>query len=200
MIRVIDNLVTKSYADTIEHDAFKIMQYCYVRETSFNTNIYAGPIFKDENTIDYGQFSCPILHLNDNVQFRWYFDLLKSLIYSIQDSVPEIEIKGINRIKFNLLLQQPNAPINHYNIAHQDSDSKTYSAVYYCNDTDGDTFLFNEFYDQDNPPEKLTIFERVQPKKNRLVVFESNRFHASSNPILNKERIVINFVFDAMLR
>jgi Rps23 Pro-64 3,4-dihydroxylase Tpa1-like proline 4-hydroxylase len=68
--------------------------------------------------------------------------------------------------------------------------------VYYCNDSDGDTFLFNEFYDGKNP-DKLTIAQRVTPKKNRCVVFESNRMHASSSPIYSKDRRIINFVIDA---
>jgi Rps23 Pro-64 3,4-dihydroxylase Tpa1-like proline 4-hydroxylase len=36
--------------------------------------------------------------------------------------------------------------------------------------------------------------DKVQPKKNRCVLFPSNYLHASSSPILNDRRLVINTV------
>jgi len=72
--------------------------------------------------------------------------------------------------------------------------------VYYCNDSDGDTFLFNEFFEQGTLPSRLTLAQRVTPRKNRAVIFESNRYHASSNPRKSSERIIINFVFHASKR
>jgi hypothetical protein len=68
--------------------------------------------------------------------------------------------------------------------------------IYYVNDSDGDTFLFNEFWDpvSGQPPTQLTLNQRVTPKRNRAVIFESDRFHASSNPRFNKNRFIINFV------
>jgi hypothetical protein len=71
--------------------------------------------------------------------------------------------------------------------------------VYYVNDSDGDTFLFNEFYESGKVPELFTLYNRVSPKKNRLVIFESNRYHASSNPKLNQDRFIINFVLEGKL-
>ena len=46
------------------------------------------------------------------------------------------------------------------------------------------------FFDKD-----LTIVDKVSPKKNRAILFPSSMIHAGSNPIKNKLRIVINFVF-----
>ena len=63
--------------------------------------------------------------------------------------------------------------------------------VYYVNDSDGDTVLFNEFYNT----KSVSINRRIAPKKGRAVIFDSNRFHASSNPINTPTRFVINFTF-----
>jgi ectoine hydroxylase-related dioxygenase (phytanoyl-CoA dioxygenase family) len=68
------------------------------------------------------------------------------------------------------------------------------SMVYYVNDSDGDTFLFNEFQNS-NKVTEVTLKQRVMPRKGRAVIFDSNRFHASSNPINNTSRFVINFTF-----
>lgn len=98
----------------------------------------------------------------------------------------------IARIKCNLLTRS----IDHsYSLPHTDIDATDgwYSAIYYINDSDGDTHLFNEFGPK--KCEEVTIRSRVSPEKNKLVVFNSNRFHASSSPINNDVRIIMNIVF-----
>lgn len=202
MIKVIDNFLTPTYADTILQDARNLLQYSYMRETCSQDGPYTGPpLLRDENTFDFGQFTCPILvHPEPTPVFGWYFNLLKPVIYTTIDKVPEIAVRGVVRIKFNLLLQKANAPESHYNIPHQDALDSAYSMVYYCDDSDGDTFLFNEFYQPGKLPAKLTVAERVTPRKNRVVVFESNRYHASSNPRTSRDRFVGNFIFEASKR
>ena len=37
--------------------------------------------------------------------------------------------------------------------------------------------------------------DRITPKKGRAVLFHSNRFHASSNPVVAQRRVIINHVF-----
>lgn len=56
--------------------------------------------------------------------------------------------------------------------------------LYYVNDTDGDTFI----YDTTN----TTLLQTVTPKKNRVVIFDGMCYHASSLPSSEK-RIIINF-------
>jgi hypothetical protein len=38
---------------------------------------------------------------------------------------------------------------------------------------------------------------RVTPKKGRAVIFNSNRFHASSSPVIEPRRVIINYCFFA---
>lgn len=199
MIRVIDNLVNPRYADAIENDMISQLTYLYCRETSTDTKYgeYLGPIYNDENVYDCGQFSCPILEAGVNLNHTPYFDVLKPLIYELESKLPELNIVGIRRIKSNILTKQSSLPEYHYNIPHQDAISNSYSMVYYTQDSDGDTFLFNEYYEEGKVPNRLTVAQRVSPKKNRAVIFESNRYHASSNPRFHKDRIIINFVFEA---
>lgn len=198
MIKVIDNVISPTYASVLNNDARHILQYCYKDKTSEQNSFYAGSIFTDSNTYDFGQLSCPIVIAHPDappLQFAWYYNLLRALIYSVSDIVPEIKPLSVNRIKHNILLQQKDAPEFHYNIPHQDAERGCYSMVYYLDDSDGDTFLFNEYYEHGKLPEKLTVAHRVSPKRNRAVIFESDRYHASSNPRINKDRFVINFVF-----
>ena len=90
----------------------------------------------------------------------------------------------ILRCKFNFL-PNINNPIYHY--PHiDDSEENVMSAIYYVNDSDGDTY----FFDND-----LKITNTITPKKGRMVLFDSNKFHSSSSPIDNQHRIVMNTVF-----
>ena len=58
------------------------------------------------------------------------------------------------------------------------------AAIYYVNDSDGFTFLF----DDDN-----NIIEKIMPKKGSLLLFNGNKKHASGHPIKSLKRCVINF-------
>ena len=196
MINYIDNVITPTYADEIEHDVLNNLSYTYSRETSWDTEDYK--VFKDEYTHDYGQFVLNVFPYIQDTGSQ-YLQFIKTLIFTIFDKLPEIKFSGINRIKINLLLQQPQAPELHYNIAHYDKpETGYYSVIYYCMDSDGDTFLFDKFAERDSTKSELNIVQRFTPKKNSILVFDSNRFHASSNPRNHKERAVINFVFTTM--
>ena len=111
----------------------------------------------------------------------------------------ESELKqrfDIVRIKANLLFRD-NTNYNNMGMPHSDSSSSgCISMVYYVNDSDGDTVIFNEF-DQGDVAE-LSVAKRVTPKQGRVVVFDSNRVHCSTNPISSQTRCVVNFVLKAL--
>lgn len=86
-----------------------------------------------------------------------------------------------------LFLQLPLLNRKLHNSAHIDLDFEHYVGLYYVNDSDGDTFFFTG-------PDATTITRRISPKKNRMVFFNGNEYHSSSNPTTTK-RCVINFDF-----
>jgi hypothetical protein len=193
MIKVFDNFLSPSYADAIEHMVRHDLMYTYKTETSEYTE-GVKYLIRTDQTVDKGQMVCPLLHTEaQELPFGNKFEVLKPMFYTLLDR-SGMDFEGIVRLKANILLQNPMATSENYNIPHQDSDDTCYSMVYYCNDSDGDTFLFNEFYESNTPPERLTIHQRVTPRKNRAVLFESRRYHASSNPIVSRDRFVLNFV------
>ena len=64
---------------------------------------------------------------------------------------------------------------------------------YYSNPSlHGDTVIFNERFDRKGD---LTVRKRVSPARGKAVVFDSNTWHASSNPRVHSNRIVLNFCF-----
>lgn len=106
-----------------------------------------------------------------------------------------IKVERLIRIQVNLLYQNPNTTYtaDSWNAAHTDQNYPHKVLLYYINDSDGDTFLFNERYGQEF--DKFTINQRVTPKQGSAVLFDGTTFHASSNPINSSKRFAINFNF-----
>lgn len=76
---------------------------------------------------------------------------------------------------------------------HTDDEIPHKVFLYYINDSDGDTILFNEKYG-DNPKE-LTVRERIRPEKGKAILFDGLQYHASSAPRVSNYRAVINISF-----
>lgn len=163
-----------------------------IEDTSF---IQGMDKFEDENTIDSPQF---VHYLIDHRQTSPLFSYIRPILYMIEDKLGRKIVK-ISRIKINHQYQIQGFGNDNYNIAHtDDSNTALMSAVYYVNDSDGDTFIFNEKYSSDKSINKLTILQRVTPKAGKVVVFPSTQMHSSSNPILSSSRYVINFLFEVL--
>ena len=192
MILVLDDVITEDYCNRLENLPYWL-KFHYMDNTSYTTNQFPE-VYTDENVKDIGQLSAPLFVLNEYKENC--YDLISPLFYVIKQKVPQLKFNNEVRVKYNILVRNPESTLSNYNTPHQDAVSNAYSIVFYCNDSDGDTFLFNEFYDGKNP-EKLTIAKRIAPKRNRCVIFESHRMHASSSPVYSKDRRVINFVIDA---
>lgn len=92
--------------------------------------------------------------------------------------------------------------IEKYNRPHIDLLQKEpfTTMVYYLEDSDGDTVLFDKSYVPGMDIESfdysvLKVEQRVQPKKNTGLIFDGFKFHSGNNPVNYKKRTIINFDF-----
>jgi hypothetical protein len=83
--------------------------------------------------------------------------------------------------------------------------SSPYSTfVYYVNDSDGDTIIFDKIFDsgkeQYDPvfSEPLPELLRITPKQGSGLFFNGHRYHAGNYPVTQSSRIVINFDFETL--
>jgi hypothetical protein len=107
-----------------------------------------------------------------------YFNSIKPIL-SFTEEKFGFKVTNILRVKANLLT--PQSPIIDES-AHVDCDIDGYKSIlFYVNDSDGDTLF-------------LSYGDKISPKENRIVVFDSNLIHSSTPPLKNKRRVVINFV------
>jgi hypothetical protein len=135
--------------------------------------------FRNNTTYQSEQDTCQFQHnfyyggKSNSKYFESFFGRFKSFINQYSP------YKNIIRMKSNLLL---NNKANTFNSIHRDYDLDHINLIYYVNNSDGDTFLFDE----------NIIIKTVSPKKGRILLFDGKYEHASSNPINSKYRSIIN--------
>ncbi len=105
------------------------------------------------------------------------------------------------RVGLNIPLTNESRKFNlPYNYPHLDCDAKRqgvrkhWTALYYVNNCDGNTFIFEETEKQDKC-EDYTIAHSIEPKPDKLLIFDGEQYHASSSPIKASSRIVITVNF-----
>ena len=139
----------------------------------------------------------------DNGQTNSYLGkLLEVSILHMLDKT-NINVKDIMRIRIGLLTYVGRQVIND---PHVDFEKEHYTGLLYLNDSDGDTFIYNQKYDPSTNllmqeyfntflNGHLSVKETISPKQNRLVIFDGHYFHSSSTPTIVPARYVVNFNF-----
>ena len=137
---------------------------------------------------------------DDNVVKSEFFQYVKPLLVAFEMQYGK-KVKGFRRLKSNLLMPQKGPSAQQPHIDGMAVINETYDAVgkktllYYVNDSDGDTVLYNEYFTE-KPLGRLTKQQTVPPKKGRAVIFDSNQLHAGCCPTNSDYRIILNFVLE----
>ena len=103
-----------------------------------------------------------------------------------------------HRIKVNLCQKVWCDNNDAHQTPHVDFREPHWTMIYYVDDSDGDTFIFDQRayrnceYDE---IKELTLKQRVSPKKGRCLIFRGDQFHAGMHPRNHTFRTVINFNF-----
>lgn len=67
--------------------------------------------------------------------------------------------------------------------------------VYYINDSDGDTILFDTLYNEMDKECIVKELMRIEPRQGRVAVFDTWRYHAPQNPTYTPRRYILNINF-----
>lgn len=110
-----------------------------------------------------------------------------------------VEITNIMRMKINNQTKSIWPEWNEDNccneIHYDNSVPNNKTLVYYINNSDGDTILFDALYEGINKQYTMKTLMRVTPKQGRAVVFDTWRFHAPQNPTYTPRRYLLNINF-----
>lgn len=101
------------------------------------------------------------------------------------------------RARFSMKFQKQGFTKDNYNLPHVDYYYPHQTMIYYINDSDGDTRVFDQFYtmtglDSGIAQKTFSTQHRIEPKANRLLVIDGLQYHTASNPIDYHRRIIFN--------
>ena len=173
-LRIIDDVIPKLYQDRIEAMMTNVgFPWAFLPDVTYRKEDEAKSI--DPNA----QGSAGFAHLfydRMNEHESPYWDFCFPLFLSFLND-PTFELM---RVKGGLLLPTKMG----YNMPHVDAECPHTTALYYVNDSDGDTYFFSGDGE---------VHQTVTPKKGRMVEFDGLTMHASHCPVESNHRVVINF-------
>ena len=181
---VIDDLLSEEDHNKY-HDLVMRQPWRFIKDMSYANHEVANPSYGFNNIYkhpDHGIVSA----LYETVCVPIVNELLKKTNLTISD---------INYTRSFLQLPLASKFIKERNGIHIDIPQDHYACVYYLNDSDGDTIIYEQTkYDTPGQSQNVMVVEhkRVKPKKGRMVIFDGARYHCSSQPTENY-RCIINF-------
>jgi hypothetical protein len=190
MIQIID--------DILPTQVFKTLQQKIVDNPTF-------PIYYTSNTVcDGNNDEYSFFHqVYDSSYKSFLFPYLEMCLLAISDKM-RIEYKEIIRIRIGLITNIGKSNIHKAHIDYDFCDY--YTGLLYLNNSDGETFVYNETYNHESNlnsfdyiervlNNNLTVQQRIKPQENKFVLMDGNLYHSSSNPTIVPARYVINFNF-----
>ena len=192
---VIENHLTKEMADFVEDSLLGLPFYFQTATSDFSE---LGDFQKNIPNVIETPYFVNLLgcqnHGTSANDVRYFIPIIKKL----EENTGRPFLSRIQRIKANLYPRRQGYPDDCYQIPHVDmwdhengvpDAGETF--LYYVNDSDGDTFFFNESFGSP----KYSVLRRYTPKKGKGVLFDNGIVHASSPPRISECRMTLNFVF-----
>lgn len=175
--------------------AYQNEMYSYLTDIKFDWHF-----MEDATTEKFNipQHSTPafgnLLYYSQN-ESNPHYEVFKPLIATLEE-YGGFKVKELLRMRAGMLLNTkyslPSMPYK-YNTPHIDYDFDHYTAIYYTNETDGDTVIFQEVA----PAEKYYKLHSCTPSKGKFLLFNGRHYHASTCPKIHTKRIAITINFTA---
>jgi len=121
---------------------------------------------------------------------------------------------NLYRVRAAMKWPKPGIGAEKYNIPHIDATWPNKTVVFYMNDSDGDTRIFDQvqkpldikieqltdnttqeeliLYGNQFIKEGFTVKQTVTPKANRLVMFDGMQYHTAGVPVNTERRVILN--------
>jgi hypothetical protein len=197
---IVDDVICKEYQDLIENELLGInCPWYFNKDVSYNqTDPRLQNLVKGKTPVVGHMF----FNLNQGpITPGLHFMTMPMALEAFNKAgiVPGHIIKSRSFLYFPLA----DAIRREHDSPHIDFDMPHLVCLYYVNDTDGDTFIFDKTVSDIRPDSddfantEFNVVQRITPKKGRAVIFDGTRYHASSVPTKDVRCIVnINFSYN----
>ena len=152
----------------------------YIRKTATS---------KDEESLDQGSFAKRIFEINSEercITFPYFHSAL-------MDITNKANIKSYELIRIKAAL----FPHKNYKLiypAHVDYHTFEHTTILlYFNSlvNDGETLIYKNRYGEEF--QYLELEDSIEPKENRVVIFDGLKFHSTTAPTTSSDRTIVNF-------
>ena len=195
--QLLTNLVPEVYQEELKQTVEEIPFY-YTPSIGYNSTSLptAGIKFLDNIGFSHGL-------VIEGQEDSMYWSLFRPILYFFTQKTG-VKVNKVIRVRLRLTFQHPDRNEFLFNKPHTDlfEFNQPYKTlVYYINDSDGDTFIFDKLFnkseDLDNALEDIDkkIILQNTPKQGDAIYFDGHQYHAGNSPIKYKHRYVINFDF-----
>ena len=185
MIEVVDNFAPQDYFELIQNHVLSWNQEWY-----YQANITAG-VFEKKGLGKHG-FNCHVVRNKNEFLDTYDAGLLTDLLVKMKTG---IGCDNILRSRLDMTVYTPGGMRCD---PHVDSPHPHIATIFYLNDSDGNTVIFNERFE--GSPEidesKLTVQKEIEPKENRLLIFDGHYIHTGHVPAHHNNRVILNSNFD----
>ena len=195
--QLLTNLVPELYQEELKQTVEEIPFY-YTPSIGYNSTSLptAGIKFLDNIGFSHGL-------VIEGQEDSMYWSLFRPILYFFTQKTG-VKVNKVVRVRLRLTFQHADRNEFLFNKPHTDVfefDQPYKTLVYYINDSDGDTFIFDKFINKENnldnvlkDIDKKIIFQNT-PKQGDAIYFDGHQYHAGNSPIKYKHRYVINFDF-----
>jgi len=185
MIEVVDNFAPQDYFELIQNHVLSWDQ-CWF----YQSNITAG-VFEKKGLGKHG-FNCHVVKDTNTFLDTYDAGLLTDLLVKMKNG---IGCENILRSRLDMTVYTPGGMRCD---PHVDSPYPHVATIFYLNDSDGNTVIFNEKFEGDTniDESKLTIQREIEPKANRLLIFNGHYIHTGHVPAKHNNRVILNSNFD----
>jgi len=198
---ILDDLIDEDYQDQIEDCMFDV-NWRFNNDNVLGTSTFDSKYRQFVNPLEYdvapGVVADLLTHLNSKV-----FEKIHLMIRDVCDKI-NFNIEKIERCQGAIGAFIPNK--TRKNTIHTNRDVPHLVLLYYVNDSDGDTIIYDKTIDDipysvQYPDEycDMNITHSVTPKKGRVLVFDGRYYHAPSSPTKSLRCIITLDLFGNFL-
>lgn len=190
MVREVSNVLTEEEFKRLEDEVFSpTFHWCYNR----------GSNDKSENPYLNGWSRFVYAYRGDK---EFVYDDPNNTLVNVARRILKLageEVSHLLRVRYimNTIADKP-----YMNGAHVDSEGEHRVGLFYLNNSDGATIIYNEKFDpslrllsdqylKQHIP-KLTVEAEIQPVANKLLIFDGLQYHTGTVPVKTARRIAIN--------
>lgn len=199
-IMLIENLIPATFQNAIVSRVQGVNYFPWYLLHKIGHKDYEDLQYVDKNVTDDSGFYHMIY--DENISQSEYYDFFRAILEFYCEKTGKV-IERILRIRARYTHPVNGHNKNKYAAPHVDFNSEVpyTTLVYYVDDSDGDTILFDKKFDYKKDKydpivkDQLSEVYRLTPKKGNALIFDGHRYHAGNFPINYSSRIIINFDF-----